>query len=78
MVVVLSVLRALLRRASAVERALPERSARKVVLAERRWLVSEFQSGPADLLAGSSPPIPAEGLVVGLGDAPSNACMSGR
>jgi len=46
MVVVLSVFEALLRRASAVERALPERNARKVV--------------------------------VGLGDALSNACMSGR
>ncbi len=77
-VVVLSVLEALLRGASAVQRAVPERNARKVVLAERRWLVSGFCAGPADLLARSNPPIPAEELVVGLGDAPSNACMAGR
>src|SRR5215204_4841973 len=46
--VVLSVFRALLRRASAVQHALPKRSARKLVLAERRWLVSGFCAGPAD------------------------------
>ena len=38
----------------------------------------KFYSGPADLLAGSNPPTSAKELVVGLGDAPSDACMSGR
>jgi hypothetical protein len=56
----------------------PERSMRKMVLAERRSLVSGFCTGPADLLARSNPPILAKEVVVGLGDAPSNACMSGR
>src|SRR5687767_11600531 len=77
--VVLSVFRALLRRASAVHRArLPNGARAKLVLAERRWLVSGFCTGPADLLASSNPPILAKEMVVGLGDAPSNACMSGR
>ena len=76
--VVLSVHEALLRRASAVQRAFPERNARKVVLAERKWLVSGFCAGPAGLLARSYPLTLAKELVVGLGDAPSNTCMSGR
>lgn len=56
----------------------PEQSVRKVVLAEWRSLVSGGKAGPADLLAKSSPPIVAKEMVVGLGDAPSNSCMSGR
>ena len=78
-VVVLSVLEALLRRASAVHRARSPNGARaKLVLAERRWLVSGYCAGPADLLASANPPKLAKELVVGLGDAPSDACMSGR
>src|SRR5262245_22631065 len=50
----------------------------KMVLAERRSLVSGFCTGPADLLASSTPPKLAKELVVGLGDAPSDACMSSR
>ena len=78
-IVVLSVFRALLRRASAVQRARsPNGACAKLVLAERKWLVSGFCAGPADLLARSNPPTLAKELVVGLGDAPSIACMSGR
>jgi hypothetical protein len=61
-----------------MERTPPEQSMRKVVLAERRSLVSGCNAGPADLLARSNPSILAKEVVVGLGDAPSNACMSGR
>lgn len=50
----------------------PRGTRAKLVLAERRWLVSGFCTGPADLLASSNPPKLAEELVVGLGDAPSN------
>ena len=50
----------------------------QLVPAERRLLVSGFYAGLADLLARSNPPTLAKEMVVGLGDAPSNACMSGR
>ena len=43
--VFLSVHEALLRRASAVQHARPERRTRKLVLAERRWLGSGFAPG---------------------------------
>lgn len=60
------------------ERTIPEPSVRQVVLAERRSLGSGSNAGPADLLARSNPPIRTKEMVVGLGVAPSNSCMSGR
>jgi hypothetical protein len=77
MVVVLSVFRALLRRASAVQRAFPIET-RAIGASGVEVTRLRIFAGLADLLARSNPPILAEKMVVGLGDAPSDACMSGR
>lgn len=50
----------------------------RMVLAERRWLISGFNAGPADLLARPNPPMLANNLVVGPGVAPGlPACRAG-